>query len=354
MNESSCDPHPRRELVPQPYSFQVQQNSSHGEQGLAGDPCKSVSSFSKVRLPQVTKEPNSLSFPNDASPRKLQPREHPTGLQARSCFSKDEIIDEPIVWSIKTLLREKKKRAKREEQDSIMRASDNTVGLCSSSQAHNQLAVSLAGASTSGAVVLSSHGRAGVASGTPKHRNHRLVTDDLTHNANSRNDLITSFQGHDTSKSSHYVSSKDYEKANGVMTPGMYAPKGPPQPNPNVGAILEKVEGNYVKKKKSLNKKERAEKAAAAASGPGVMLPSTVTTLSGASAIDNFDRIMHRVEEKLRDRERKMERGNTKKMPHLVCLVSSHCWQVLRDQKEVVYKERAGGRDKGNGGNPSS
>ena len=179
-------------------------------------------------MPQVTKDQPSHSFPNDASPRKLQSRDHPPGLQARSCLSKDESIDEPIVWSIKTLLREKKKRVKREEQDSMLRSSDNNAALCSSSQAHNPLAVSLAGASTSGAVVLSTGpSRTGVTSGTPKHRNQRLVTDELTHHANSRNELIASFQGHDTSKSSQYVSGKEYDKAHGGgMTPGSYAPKG--------------------------------------------------------------------------------------------------------------------------------
>ena len=111
-------------------------------------------------------------------------------------------------------------------------------------------------------------------------------------------------------------------------------------------AIIEKGEGPGVKKKRSLKRKERPDRTAG---GPGgVMLPSAVTTLSGASAIDNFDRIMHRVEEKIRDRERMMERASNKRMPHLVTERGREsALQVLREQKEVVYHDRGGTKDNG-------
>ena len=119
------------------------------------------------------------------------------------------MVDEPIVWSIKTLLREKKKRAKHEEQEAMQRAAADPGSLCAASQ-HSAPG--------------QQYSRARVPSGTPNRREPRGL-DDVSHSASSRNELFASFHGGDTSKSSQFAAAKELERMAGNMTPHMLPQK---------------------------------------------------------------------------------------------------------------------------------
>ena len=112
------------------------------------------------------------------------------------------MVDEPIVWSIKTLLREKKKRAKLEEKEALHRAGVDPNSIFSGAQ----------------------HMRARVPSGTPNRREPGAL-DEASQSTNSRNDLFASFHGGDTSKSSQFAAVKELERVAGNMTPHLFPQK---------------------------------------------------------------------------------------------------------------------------------